>query len=122
MNEIDKAELIQGLKAFLIPSSLFVACLLGAAGTFLIREGYQLGWGVIAASAAIIVSAFAAFITFQNKLRKDGKMVDPEDLPAPDYDKYPDGIPHDGVNVRTSDLKTSEEISEQKSERQEAVR
>ncbi|MBX9685638.1 MAG: hypothetical protein K2X27_02985 [Candidatus Obscuribacterales bacterium] len=85
MNEIDKAEYIQALKAYLIPTSMFIACLLGAAGTFLIREGYGVGWAVIAASAAMLVAAFVAFITFQNKLRANGQMVDQFDSPAPDY-------------------------------------
>ena len=109
-NEINKAELIQGLKAFLIPSSLFVACLLGAAGTFLIREGYQLGWGFILASAVIIISAFAAFITFQNKLRVKGQMVDPFDIPAPDYDALQD-----------HEVKIETPPAERAVERQEAI-
>ncbi len=86
LNEIEKAELIQGLKAYLIPSSLFVACLLGAAGTFLVREGYALGWGVIGLAALIIVSAFVAFVRFQNKLRAGGVMPEQKDVPAPDFE------------------------------------
>ncbi len=84
MNEVDKAELIQGLKAFLIPTCLFISCLLGAAGIFLIREGYGVGWGFIAATVTIMVASFAAFINFQNKLRYEGKMVDPYDELIPE--------------------------------------
>lgn len=76
MNEIDKAEYVQAIKAYLIPTSLFVACLIGAAGTFLIREGYFLGWGFVLASLAMIVAAMVAFVNFQNKLRANGKMKD----------------------------------------------
>lgn len=87
MNEVDKAELIQGLKAFLIPTSLFISCLLGAAGIFLIREGYGVGWGFIAATVTIMVAAFVAFINFQNKLRYEGKMVDPYDELIPEVEE-----------------------------------
>lgn len=76
MNDIERAELMQSLKAYLIPSSLFVACLIGAAGTFLIREGYQLGWAFIGTTALIIIWAMWAFICFQNKHRFEGRFVD----------------------------------------------
>jgi membrane-associated phospholipid phosphatase len=86
MNEIDKAEYRQAINAFLIPSSLFIACLLGAAGIFLIRESYGLGWVFIAGSFSIIAWAFFAFITFQNKLRANGQMKDQFDRPAPNFE------------------------------------
>lgn len=76
MDEIDKAELIQSLNAYLIPTTLFVACLIGAAGTFLLYTGYNLGWMFIACSIGIIVWAFSAFIHFQNKLRANGRFRD----------------------------------------------
>lgn len=72
MNEIDKAEYIQAIRAFLIPSSLFVACLCGAAGTFCLYNGEPFGWCFIAGMVAIIWWAFYAFINFQNKLRQRG--------------------------------------------------
>ena len=81
MNDIERAEFIQSLNAYLIPTSLFIACLCGAAGIFLIREGEGLGWGFVAASALIIAWAFYAFVSFQNKLRHQGKFVD-EDRPS----------------------------------------
>lgn len=73
MNEIDKAEFAQAVIAYLIPSTLFIACLLGAAGTFLLYNYEPWGWAFIAASAGIIIWAFVAFIRFQNKLRAQGK-------------------------------------------------
>lgn len=81
MNDIERAELIQSLKAYLIPTSLFIACLIGAAGTFLVREGYQVGWAFIGVTAVTIVAAMWAFIRFQNKHRYEGRFID-DDKPA----------------------------------------
>lgn len=86
MNEIDRAELIQSVKAYFIPSGMFVSCLLGAAGAFLLQEGYMVGWGFIMASALLIVLSFVSFCTFQNKLRAKGKMKDQYDSPAPGFE------------------------------------
>lgn len=86
MDEIDKAELIQALKAYFIPVAMFIACVLGAAGTFLIREGYGLGWLVIGAAATLLTGAFVACATFQNKLRARGLMKDKYDTPAPGFE------------------------------------
>ncbi len=72
MNDIDKAEYNQAITAFLIPSGLFIACLLGAAGTFCLYNGEPLGWGLIVGMVSIISWAFYAFINFQNKLRERG--------------------------------------------------
>ena len=74
-NEIEaaeRAEFIQSVKALFIPSSLFVACLLMAAGTFLIYNHEPLGWAFAAMSGITIVTAFTALIRFQNKLRAKG--------------------------------------------------
>lgn len=90
MDEIDKAEMAQAVKAYVIPAGGFVACLLGAAGAFLIREGYALGWLFIGASAALIVTVSVCMLTFHNKLRASGLMKDPHDSPAPDLE---DGTP-----------------------------
>ena len=73
MNEEDKAEFIQSLKAYLIPSSMFIACLLNAAGIFLISNGHTLGAVFLGAGFSIIIWALVAFIQFQNKLRADGR-------------------------------------------------
>lgn len=88
MNDIDRAEYIQAIRAFLIPSSLFVACLFGAAGTFCLVNGEdpltkQFGWGLIVAMVATIAWAFHAFINFQNKVRQRGGFRGKKvDLPA----------------------------------------
>lgn len=76
MNDIERAELIQSLKAYLIPTSLFIACLIGAAGTFLVREGYQVGWAFIGVTVITIIAAMWAFVRFQNKHRYEGRFVD----------------------------------------------
>ncbi|MBY0356906.1 MAG: hypothetical protein K2W82_02810 [Candidatus Obscuribacterales bacterium] len=76
MDEIDRAEFIQAVNAYLIPTSLFIACLIGAAGTFLLYNSEPLGWAFIIASAAIIIWAFVTFIRFQNKLRARGQFKD----------------------------------------------
>lgn len=73
MNDVEKAEFAQALKAFLIPSSLFLATLTGAAGAFLIYHGYSLGYAFFVASAATITAAFVAFFRFHNKLRAQGR-------------------------------------------------
>ena len=70
--EVEKAEFIQSLKAFLIPSSLFIATLISAAGSFLVYSGYSLGWIFLFTSGSIMTFAFVAFIRFQNKLRLQG--------------------------------------------------
>ncbi len=82
MNEIDKAEFFQAVVAYLIPSSLFVACLLGAAGTFLLYNEEPWGWAFIAGSASIIIWAFVSFIRFQNKLRAKGQFRSETPLPT----------------------------------------
>lgn len=73
--QAERAELIQSLKAFLIPSSLFLATVIMSGGTFLIYYGYALGWAFIAVSATIMICAFVAFIKFQNKLRVKGQIA-----------------------------------------------
>lgn len=72
-DDMTKAEVIQAVKAFLIPSSLFVATIISAAGIFLLTSGYSIGFAFIGVSATIVVSTFVAFIRFQNKFRSEGK-------------------------------------------------
>ena len=79
MNEVDRAELIQSVKAFAIPASLFLSCVILAGGVFLIYNGYALGWAFAGVTAIIQISAFTAFIRFQNKLRVQGHI--PQDKP-----------------------------------------
>ena len=73
-SDAEKAEIIQSVKAFLIPSSLFIATVIMSAGTFLIYNGYTLGWAFVGVSATVITIAFVAFVHFQNKLRAGGKI------------------------------------------------
>lgn len=68
----EKAEFIQSVKALLIPLSLFLACVIMAAGTFLIYNREPLGWVFAATSTLIIIAAITAFIRFQNKHRARG--------------------------------------------------
>jgi len=68
----EKAELIQSVKALLIPLSLFLSCVVMAAGTFLIYNSEPLGWIFIAIATATVIAAFVALIRFQNKFRARG--------------------------------------------------
>ena len=67
-----KAESWQALKAFLIPVTLFLACIIAAAGTFLIYNQEPLGWIFIFISTVTIVLDFVGLIRFQNKWRAKG--------------------------------------------------
>jgi hypothetical protein len=78
MREAERAELIQSLKAFLIPSSMFLATVISAGGVFLVYNGYALGYGFIAVAVVIIVTALVAFVRFQNKLRAAGRFQEEE--------------------------------------------
>jgi hypothetical protein len=70
--EAEKAEFIQSVKALYIPLSLFLACVIMAAGVFLIYNLEPTGWAFVAVSGAIMTSAFFALIRFQNRLRASG--------------------------------------------------
>jgi hypothetical protein len=77
----EKAEFIQSVKALLIPLCLFLACVIMAAGTFLIYNREPLGWAFAALSTLIIIASIVAFIRFQNKHRARGILkhgTDPE--------------------------------------------
>lgn len=75
MNQRDKAERIQAIKAFAIPSSLFVACLFNAAGIYIIYNGNAVGFVFLAFGFAVIAAGLFAFITFENKARSKGRRV-----------------------------------------------
>jgi len=82
MNEIEKAERIQAWKAFLIPTGLFVACLLNAAGIYILYSGNAIGMVFLGLGFAIIIGGIFAFITFQNEHRAQGNWkVVSNDLP-----------------------------------------
>ena len=76
MNEIEKAEFNQSLKAYLIPTLLFLATLITAAGMFIIYSGNSAGWPFVAVGSAILIWSFWAFITFHNRLRAAGRYHD----------------------------------------------
>ncbi len=76
---IAKAELVQGVKALYIPLSAFLACVIMAGGVYLIINGEAFGYFMFALAIVIIISAVFAFLTFQNKLRADGGILDKED-------------------------------------------
>ncbi|MFA6212299.1 MAG: hypothetical protein WCT03_16005 [Candidatus Obscuribacterales bacterium] len=69
----EKAEVWQSISALYIPLSLFLSCVSFSAGAFLLYN-YQepAGWGFIALTAAIAMSAFVALFRFQNKFRAQG--------------------------------------------------
>ncbi|HEY9775808.1 MAG TPA: hypothetical protein V6C81_18750 [Planktothrix sp.] len=78
--EAEKAEFIQSVKALLIPLSLFLACVIMAAGTFLIYNGESCGWGFVAVAGTTVIIAFVALIRFQNKYRARGIIkAEPDD-------------------------------------------
>ena len=68
----EKAEFIQSVKSLLIPLCLFLACVIMAAGTFLIYNREPLGWAFAALATFIIIASMVAFIRFQNKHRARG--------------------------------------------------
>jgi hypothetical protein len=80
----ERAAFIQAVKALYIPLSLFLACVISAAGIFLVREGQSLGWVFITVAATVIISAFIALIKFQNNYRAQGIIGRDEALGVPE--------------------------------------
>lgn len=76
--EAKKAESWQGLKAFLIPLTLFLACVVAAAGSFLIYHHEALGWPFLIVAGITIILNFIGLIRFQNKLRAKGMIASQE--------------------------------------------
>lgn len=78
--EAKKADSWQSAKALLIPFSLFLACVVSAAGTFLLYHEEPLGWAFLLVGGVTIVAAFVGLIRFQNQFRARGIIVDqPQD-------------------------------------------
>jgi uncharacterized protein involved in exopolysaccharide biosynthesis len=75
LEEAERAEAWQSVKALLIPLSLFLACLTAIAGAFLIYNQEPVGWLFLAVAAAAIVAALTGLIRFQNKYRAKGILV-----------------------------------------------
>jgi hypothetical protein len=74
--EAKKADSWQSAKALLIPFSLFLACVISAAGTFLVYYQEPLGWAFLLVGGATIVAAFVGLIRFQNQFRARGIVID----------------------------------------------
>jgi len=74
--EAKKADSWQSAKALLIPFSLFIACVVSAAGTFLVYHEEPLGWVFLLVGGVTIVAAFVGLIRFQNQFRARGIVVD----------------------------------------------
>lgn len=72
MLEAERAEFIQSIKALLIPLSLFLSCVIFAAGLFLVYNNEQAGWGFIAVAGVASMSAIVALIRYQNPYRARG--------------------------------------------------
>lgn len=71
-SDAQKAESWQALKAFLIPLTLFLACVGAAAGSFLVYNNEPLGWVFLIVSGITIILNFIGLIRFQNRLRAKG--------------------------------------------------
>jgi hypothetical protein len=76
LREAKKADSWQSAKALLIPFSLFVACVVCAAGTFLVYHEEPLGYVFLTFGGVTIVAAFVGLIRFQNQYRARGIMGD----------------------------------------------
>lgn len=70
--QVEKAELIQSIKALFIPLSLFLSCVIFSAGTFLLYNGEAFGWVFIAITGLMAVAAIFALVRFQNPYRAKG--------------------------------------------------
>lgn len=70
--KVERAELIQSVKALFIPLSLFLSCVIFSAGTFLLYNGESFGWVFIAITGLMAVAAIVALIRFQNPYRAKG--------------------------------------------------
>lgn len=102
----EKAEFIQSVKALLIPLSLFLACVIMAAGTFLIYNHEPLGWVFAATSTIIIIAAITAFVRFQNKHRARGILkhgTDPEIISEEAVEQSPQTVSESEVKSELSE-------------------
>jgi hypothetical protein len=72
IERVERAELMQSMKALYIPLSLFLSCVSFSAGAFLIYNNESFGWGFIALTGLLALSAFIALCQFQNPYRAKG--------------------------------------------------
>lgn len=75
LSDVEKAELMQSIKALYIPLSLFLSCVSFSAGVFLVYNNEQFGWVFIGGTALVALSAFIALFKFQNKYRVKGMIA-----------------------------------------------
>lgn len=75
IQEAERAEFWQSVKALLIPLSLFLAVLAAAAGTFLVYNAEPVGWLFLAVAGAVMVAAIVGLIRFQNQHRVRGVLA-----------------------------------------------
>jgi hypothetical protein len=80
VDQVERAEVIQNLKAYLIPSGMFLSTVINAAGIFLIYNGYGVGWVLVAAGVTAIIAALVAFARLQNNYRAKGLMKEAADV------------------------------------------
>jgi len=75
LSDIEKAELLQSLKALYIPLSLFLSCVSFSAGVYLVYNNEQFGWVFISGTVLVALSAFFALFKFQNTYRVKGMIA-----------------------------------------------
>lgn len=80
MDPVERAEFIQNLKAYLIPSGMFLSTVINAAGIFLVYNGYGVGYVLIGVGVTAIICALVAFARLQNGYRANGLMKEPRDI------------------------------------------
>ncbi|MBX9669838.1 MAG: hypothetical protein K2X93_19595 [Candidatus Obscuribacterales bacterium] len=69
---IERAELMQSVKALFIPLALFLSCVIFSGGVFLIYNNESFGWVFIGITGLLAITAFIALVKFQNPYRAKG--------------------------------------------------
>ncbi|MDZ4835451.1 MAG: hypothetical protein SGJ27_16860 [Candidatus Melainabacteria bacterium] len=70
--QVERAELMQSVKALFIPLSLFLSCVIFSAGAFLLYNQEPAGWIFIAVTGLMAATAIYALVKFQNPYRAKG--------------------------------------------------
>jgi hypothetical protein len=76
---VERAELMQSIKALYIPLSLFLSCVVFSAGVFCLYNNEPAGWGFIALTGLLAVTSIGALIKFQNPYRARGVITKSEE-------------------------------------------
>lgn len=101
----ERAEFIQSVKALLIPSSLFLACVIMAGGVFLLSVHEPLGWAFVLVSVSTIIASMIGFVRFQNKYRAKGilpKHLQEDELVEPAAETQSDTRDEETVSAASS--------------------